>query len=530
MGSGLLEYYLLLPFLLTIAGGTWLVISRKRKSSKKPTAPGPWQLPIIGNLHQLMMNVSEQLPAHQFMRQLAQRHGPVMRFQVGEVASVYLSSAEGAEQVMRTHDVACATRPFRIVGEIIHYGCKDLVFLPYGEEWRQLRKLCVIELLSARRVSSFRNIRKEEVANLVRTIRTRLETQKGHQDDGLQAAGMNLKPVLMSLTNVITSRSAFGMAAPKLNEKFVGIIEDMVCLFGAFEISDLFPSLKFLPVVSGFRCKVTALHRAVDSVLDQVIKQHVVARSTTRSATTAATKVHHGDDTTEDLVDILLNLQQNADLPFTLTTDAIKAVLLDMFIGGTDTSAVTIEWTMSEMMKNPSAMERAQAEVRSVFSDGGVSEEGLHKLVYLNAVINETFRLHPPGPILPRINREKLEIDGFEIRAKTQIMVNVWAIGRDPRHWSELEKFDPDRFLNSAIDYNGRHFMFLPFGAGRRMCPGIQFAMVTVQLALANLLFHFDWKLPHGMKPEDLDMTEIFRAALKKKENLCLIPRSRGKF
>ncbi|CAI0440974.1 unnamed protein product [Linum tenue] len=178
----------------------------------------------------------------------------------------------------------------------------------------------------------------------------------------------------------------------------------------------------------------------------------------------------------------------------------------DMFLAGTDTTTRTIEWAMAEMMKNPSAMQKAQTEASK-----------------------ETLRLHPPGPFLiPRESREEANVGGFDIPVRSQVLVNVWAIGRDPRYWNEADKFSPERFLNSTTDYRGAHFQFLPFGAGRRMCPGIQFGMVVVQLALANLLFHFDWKLPNEMKPEDLDLTEEFSDnALKMRETLLLIPVAR---
>ncbi|CAI0407045.1 unnamed protein product [Linum tenue] len=339
--------------------------------------------------------------------------------------------------------------------------------------------------------------RLQEVANLVASICA----SEGNPVD--------LKPMVISLTNSITSRSAFGNA-PKQSANFFPVVESMVSSGGGFRVSDLFPSIGLIPVISGHRSNLVALHRAADSMLDEVINQHMENR---------ARRDDDGDDdgAREDLVDILLNFQENADhLDLPLTMDS-------MFIGGADTTPGTIEWAMSEIMRNPEVMQRVQKEVRSVFRDE-VDEEGLHKLEYLNAVIKETFRLHPAGPILPRESRESMEINGFHVPQKSRIMINMWAIGRDPAYWGEAEKFNPERFLDSAIDYKGTHFTFLPFGGGRRMCPAIQFAMPIVELTLANLLFHFDWKLPCDMRPEDLDMTEHFDTAIRRKEKLCLIP------
>jgi cytochrome P450 len=200
-----------------------------------------------------------------------------------------------------------------------------------------------------------------------------------------------------------------------------------------------------------------------------------------------------------------------------------------MFTAGGETSSGAVLWGMSEMVKNPKVMEEAQSEVRRVFDKKGfVDETEFHQLVYLKSVIKETLRLHPSLPLLlPRESRERCQINGYEIPAKTRILVNAWAIGRDPRYWIEAESFKPERFANSLIDFNGTNFEYIPFGAGRRMCPGLAFGIPNVELPLAQLLYHFDWKLPNGMKNEELDMAESFGISVGRKHDLCLIPITR---
>ena len=198
----------------------------------------------------------------------------------------------------------------------------------------------------------------------------------------------------------------------------------------------------------------------------------------------------------------------------------------DIFGGGTDTSASTIEWAMSELTKNPRVMDKAQAEIREAFKGRKtIYETDLDKLSYLKSVIKETMRLHPPAPLLlPREWREPCKIGGYEIPIKTKVTVNAWALGRDPNHWYDAEGFIPERFEGTSIDFKGNNFEYIPFGAGRRMCPGILLDLANVDLPLAALLYHFDWEPPNGMKPEDLDMIEAFGAAVARKNNLWLVP------
>jgi len=181
---------------------------------------------------------------------------------------------------------------------------------------------------------------------------------------------------------------------------------------------------------------------------------------------------------------------------------------------------------MAEMMKDSRVMKKAQAEVREVFNmKGRVDENFLDELKYLKLVVKEILRLHPPTPLLlPRECGETCEIHGYHIPAKSKVMVNAWAIGRDPNYWSEPERFYPERFIDSTIDYKGNNFEYIPFGAGRRICPGSTFALRNLELALAMLLYHFDWKLPSGITIEELNMSEMFGLTMRRKDDLYLVP------
>ena len=196
----------------------------------------------------------------------------------------------------------------------------------------------------------------------------------------------------------------------------------------------------------------------------------------------------------------------------------------EIYIGTKDTSKVTIEMAMTHLMKNPEAMKKAQEEVRSVVKDKGfVDEDDIPRLEYINAVIKETMRIQPAAQFIPKATSERCVIDGYHIPAETMVLVNVWTIGRDPQVWDKPDKFIPERFVGSNIDMGGQNFEFIPFGSGRRICPGIPIALPSVELALANLLYKFDWKMPHGMKIDDLDFEATPGLTQHKKKPLKLV-------
>ncbi|XP_061356476.1 cytochrome P450 71D10-like [Gastrolobium bilobum] len=470
----------------------------KRSNTKKPTKnfpPGPRKLPLIGNIHQF----GGSLP-HHTLRDMANKYGPLMHLQLGELSNVVVSSPEIAEEILKTHDVIFSNRPFLLSAKIISYDSTNIAYSPYGAYWRQLRKICTIELLSAKRVQSFSYIRKEEVSALIGTISAN------------EGSVINLSKEIFLLTNAITARSIIGKKC-KDQESFISSIEAVLKLAGGFSVADLYPSIKVLPYITRIRAKLERLRDEIDRILDNIVKEHIENQ-----------RSHYESE--EDLVDVLLSIQKQNDLGLHLTDDNVRAVLLDMFIGGSETSSTAVEWAMSELMKNPKVMQEAQAEVRRVCgAKGDVDEADTHQLKYLNSVIKETLRLHPPLSLLiPRETSESCVIMGYQIPAKTKVIVNFWAIGRDPKHWIEAEKFKPERFLDSPIDYKGTDFKYIPFGAGRRICPGMTFAMPNVEIPLAKMLYHFDWKLPNGMNHEEFDMTESFGATVRRKAELYLVP------
>ncbi|CAK9155047.1 unnamed protein product [Ilex paraguariensis] len=490
----------LLAFLLFLIVVFRITVKRVTANNSTPKLPpGPWQLPLIGNMHQLLGSLT-----HHILRDLAKKYGPLMHLKLGEVSTVIVSSPEIAKQVMKTHDIIFANRPYLLASWIISYESTNIVFSPYGDYWRQLRKICIMELLTSRRVQSFRSIREEETLNLIRSI----------SSNGITP--INLSKKIFSLTYAITARAAFGRNR-KEQEAFISLINEAIKLAGGFSLCDMYPSLKFLQVISGMRPRLENIHKRIDEILENIVKEHKEKEKSTKTGEEAAE---------EDLVDILLKFQKHGDLEIPLTDSNIKAVILDIFSAGSDTSSTALEWAVSEMLKNPEVMNRAQAEVRKAFAkNGNVDESGLHELKYLQAVIKETLRLHPSAPLLvPRECSEQCQVNGYEIPAKTRVIVNAWAIGRDPRYWTEAEKFNPERFLDSAVDFKGTNFEYIPFGAGRRICPGILYALPNIELPLAQLLYNFDWKLPNGLKPEEIDMTEASGLTVRRKQELYLVP------
>ncbi|XP_071739907.1 premnaspirodiene oxygenase-like [Rutidosis leptorrhynchoides] len=475
-------------------------IIKKQNPNPKFSLPGPWKLPIVGSIFSM---VSRQ-PTHFVLRNMARKYGPLMHLQLGEISALIVSSPQLAKEILIKNDAAFANRPEIQVGKTILYNSSDIAFTSYGNYWRQLRKICSSELFSPKKVQSFSYIREEEVKFMMKSV---LSSSR---------SPINLNEKIFTMMNTITSRAAFGKIY-KEQDLLVQMINEMTDVAGGFGVTDLFPSYKFLDAITRTSLKMKRIHQNLDRILNNVLDEHEKDKK-------KIVGVKDGTDK-EDLLDILFRLKDSGDLEYPISVDNIKAVILDVFTGGTDTCSSTVEWAMSEMIRNPHVLKKAQAEVREVFKGKEfVQENDIQGLKYLKLVIKETLRLHPVVPLLlPRECRESCVINGYVIHVKTKVIINAWALGRDPEFWEDPECFRPDRFVNSSIDFSGKHLEYLPFGAGRRMCPGSLFGLATVEISLSHLIYYCDWKLPEHIKPEDLDMSETSGATCRRKNSLHLI-------
>ncbi|XP_021718036.1 cytochrome P450 71D8-like [Chenopodium quinoa] len=500
-----MEISWILSFLLLIISLTIFLKLFKKQKTPTNLPPGPPKLPLIGNLHQL---ASKNTLPHRRLAELAAVYGPIMHLKLGEVSTVVISSPGMAREALKTHDAVLCDRPKLLMPQVVFYKSTDIALAPYGEYWRQVRKIATLELFTARRVQGFRCFREDGVMDFIKSLLPEAEA----------GSVINLTSKIFALSFDITLRLALNKKADD-GEEFRKLVADMAALLSGFSIGDLYPSIEFISVVSGMKRKLQDIVKRVDKIMDPIIEEHLCNKRLGQN---------EGD---EDIVDILLqfhndNLQHHTN-EFSLTTDNIKAIIIEVFSAGGETSSTTIDWAMSELLKNPRVMEKAQNEVRRVFQGKKImiDEASLDKLVYMKLVIKETLRLHPPVPFLvPRESMERCEINGYEIPPNTRVFVNAWAIGRDPEYWQDPEVFSPERFEDSPINYRGTYYELIPFGAGRRMCPGMGLGLATVELVLAMLLYHFDWKLPHGERPQGLNMDETFGIVGRRKNDLELIP------
>ncbi|KAK7353967.1 hypothetical protein VNO80_19423 [Phaseolus coccineus] len=486
--------FLLFSFFISM-----LLVFKLTRRTKHNLPPSPPKLPIIGNYHQL-----GTLP-HRSFQTLSQKHGPLLSLNLGQLPVLVVNSVGLAREVLRIQDEFFASRPHLTAPRILLYGCKDVAYSSYGDEWRQKKKLCVVELLSTERVKAVQFIKEEEVEALVSNIR------KACTSSG---SSVNLSEMLVRTPNNIVCRCIFG-------RKYDG--EDGNCRFGElaretmthisdFSLGDIFPLLGWVGVLSGQTKKYKATFEALNAIFDHLIEERKMA------------KVDHEK---KDFLDTLLQLQDSDRQEFELTYDDVKALIMDMVLGGSDTTSTTLEWAMSELIRNPGTMKKVQEEVRRVARDKSkIEDNDIDEMKYLKCVIKETLRLHPPAPLLvPRETTSNVKLGGYDIPEKTMVFVNAWAIQRDPEFWEMPEEFLPERFEKGEFNFNGRDLQFIPFGSGKRKCPAMAFGLATVEYVLANLLCHFDWKLSKsGESDSDLDMTEKFGLTTSRKEPLHLEP------
>ncbi|ONK66089.1 uncharacterized protein A4U43_C06F4040 [Asparagus officinalis] len=364
--------------------------------------------------------------------------------------------------------------------------------------------MCLMELFSAKRLDSYEYIRVHELRGLIRDLFTKSSSRES----------LTIKDFLSTLSLSVISRMVLGKKYHLGDEEeFKRMLDELFLLNGVFNLGDWIPWMERLDV-QGYVRRMKVLSKKFDKFLEHVLDEHNERRREEGEGFVA-----------KDMVDVLLQIADDPGLDVKISRDGVKAFTQDLIAGGTESSAVTVEWAISELLKRPHIFEKAKEELdRVIGKHRWVDEKDIDSLPYIQSIVKETMRMHPVAPMLvPRFSREESTFAGYDLPKGAVVLVNTWTISRDPSVWEEPDEFRPERFLGKDIDVKGQHFELLPFGSGRRMCPGYSLGLKVIQASLANLLHGFEWKLPEGVTKEELDMEEIFGLSTPRKVPLEVV-------
>nr|AKI33846.1 cytochrome P450 76AD1-like protein [Anulocaulis leiosolenus] len=489
---------------------TFHIIKMFLSPIKAKLPPGPRPLPIIGNI----LELGEK--PHRSFANLAKIHGPLITLKLGSVTTIVVSSSEVAKEMFLKNDQSLANRT---IPDSVRAGNHDklsMSWLPVSPKWRNLRKISAVQLLSSQRLDASQAHRQSKVKQLIDYV-----TNCSKVGQCVDIGQLAFTTSLNLLSNTFFSKELASFDSNNAQE-FKQLMWCIMEEIGRPNYADYFPILGCIDPF-GVRRRLSRYFDQLIEVFQVIIRERL-------------SKENNNIDNNNDILATLLNLYKQNEL----SMDEINHLLVDIFDAGTDTTASTLEWAMSELIKNPHIMSKAQAEVRrATVSHGGatvaaVQESDISNLPYIQSIIKETLRLHPPTVfLLPRKADVDVQLYGYVVPKNAQVLVNLWAIGRDPNVWPDPEVFRPERFMDCGVDVKGRDFELLPFGAGRRICPGLSLAYRMLNLMLANLVHSFDWKLPDsgngfGSDPNGLDMDEKFGITLQKVEPLKVIPTPRN--
>ncbi|PWZ45246.1 3,9-dihydroxypterocarpan 6A-monooxygenase [Zea mays] len=484
------------------------LISSWRQHGRLP--PGPTSLPVIGHLHLL------RPPVHRTLQELASRIGPLMHIRLGSTNCVVASSPEVASELIRGHEGSISARPFTAVARKFSYDSAGFVFEPYNTHWRFMKRLCMSELLGPRTVEQLRPVRRAVTVSLVSDLLA--SSARGETVD--------ITRHLIRLTNTSIIRMVASTVSGSVTDEAHELAKAVIEVVGAFNVDD------YIAVVRGWDFqglgrKAADVHRRFDALLEDILRHKEEARAARRLDDGHGKQATHS----KDLLDILMDKAEDPAAEVKLTRENIKAFVIDVVTSGSDTSAAMAEWMLAELMNHPETLRKVVEEIDAVVGGGRIaSEADLPQLPYLMAVYKETLRLHPAGPIAHRQSTEEMVVHGFTVPPQSTVLIHVWAIGRDPAYWEEPLLFRPERFMPGgaaeSLEPRGKHFQYIPFGSGRRGCPGMGLAMQSVPAVVAALVQCFHWSTVDGGM-DKIDMSESDGLVCARKKPLLLRPTSR---
>ncbi|KAL7231870.1 hypothetical protein ACSBR2_009989 [Camellia fascicularis] len=487
--------YLLLA--LTSIRALFSFLRGTKKCPKLP--PGPVPLPVIGNL----LKLGDK--PHQSLAELAKTHGPIMSLKLGRVTVVVISSSAMAKEVLQKQDLAFSNRSIPNALHAHEQYKYSVVWLPVSNRWRSLRKILNSNIFSGNRLDATQELRRRKVAELVEYA------QKCSEEGVAMNIGRaGFRTSMNVLSNTIFSED---LADPRedTGKEFKELVWNIMVEAGKPNLVDFFPRVAKMDP-QGIRRRMTDYFGSVLELFGGLIDRRLEVRRFRKSPEE------------NDVIDILLNISEKTGDE--IDRVHIERLCLDLFAAGTETTSSTLEWAMAELLRNPETLKNAKVELEQIVGKGKpISEYDIPHLPYLSAIVKETLRMHPAVPFLiPRKVDSEEQVCGYTIPKGTQVLVNAWAIGRDQSIWPKPDSFMPERFMDSKIDVRGCDFELIPFGAGRRICPGLPLAIRIIPMMLGSLINLFDWKLQGGIEPKDLDMKEKFGITLQKAQPLLAIP------
>ncbi|XP_062093092.1 isoflavone 3'-hydroxylase-like [Humulus lupulus] len=467
--------YLLPPLTLIVIILTVVLSFKTKKRHYKNLPPTPPSLPIIGHLHLV------KPPIHRAFHNLSSKYGDVFSLWFGFRRVVVVSSPSAVEECFTKNDIVLASRPRFLVAKHIGFNYTNIIDSSYGDHWRNLRRICAVEIFSSARLNLFVGIRRDEVKRLLCKLSRHKESEK-----------VELKPVLEELIFNILMRMVAGkrydgddVTNEEEAREYRDIVRAVMELAGAGNAADFLPILNWIP--NGYETKLKRLGKRMDSLLQAFIEEHRSSK----------------DENQNTIIKHLLYLQESQ--PEYYTDQIIKGFVHVLFAAGTDTSSVTLEWAISNLLNYPHVLKKVKDELDSQIGQQQLVEESdLSKLPHLQCVISETLRLYPAAPLLvPHYSSNDCTIAGYDVPRDTILLVNAWAIHRDPKLWEDAESFKPERFENINGDNEG--YKLMPFGLGRRACPGKGLARRMMGLTLGSLIQCFDWE---RVGDDKVDMVE----------------------
>nr|WNT44074.1 CYP82N14 [Corydalis yanhusuo] len=489
---------------ITIFLYTFTKSSPKTHKKLAPEATGG--RPVMGHLH--LFNSNEL--KHQTLGSMADKYGPAFNVRFGSHKTLVVSTWEIVKECFTTSDRLFSNRPGTLYVKHMFYDEDAIGYAPYGPYWRDMRKLSTLKLLSNNRLESLKHLMISEMNGCFKKL-YEMCTKGGGSTESVGVIRMDNWFGELSfnvVARIVAGKKNFSSVSNDDGAmRYKTAMDEALRWMSFFSFSDLIPSLGWLDNLRGIVGGMKKAGKEIDSVVSGWVEEHREKRKRRRSSS----GVGHGgelEEEEEDFIDITLSILETSSLPGDDPNMTMKVLCLDMILGGSDTTSVTLAWALCLLLNNPHVLKKAREELDlHVGRERQVEDSDINNFVYIQAIIKETMRMKPAGRLIERMTKEDCEVGGFHVSAGTRLMVNVWKIQRDPNVWKDPLEFRPERFLtdNADIDLRGQHFELIPFGMGRRICPGVSFSLQLMHLALARLLHSFEVASPMDAK---IDMTE----------------------